>query len=187
LLVTTGIRRGELFALKWSHNVDLDRGVLTVTGSVHEGADGELVDKVTKSGKARKVPLSPQLIVELDRWHRQLERAAGGKLARDARLIPHLSVDPTGRTPMRPGWLSLAWRRHVAKHDERVRLHDLRHFYLTYLLDSGVPVNTVQGVAGHGQASTTINIYGGRTATGDQLALLASGNLVDALAKDSSD
>jgi integrase len=185
ILVTTGIRRGELFALRWT-NIDLDHGMLVVPGSVHEGADGELVDKVTKSGKPRKVPLSAPLVVELDRWHRQLERDSGGRLARDARVIPHLSVDMTGRTPMRPGWLSRAWRRHVAKHDERVRLHDLRHFYLTYLLDRGVPVNTVQGLAGHGQASTTVNIYGSRTDAGNQLALAATGALVESLAVDAT-
>jgi integrase len=186
ILVTTGIRRGELFALKWPY-VDLDRGVMTVTGSVHEGADGELVDKLTKSGKARKVPLSTPLVAELDQWHRHLHHRSGGKLARDARVIPHLSIDLTGRTPMRPGWLSLAWRRHVTKHDERVRLHDLRHFYATYLLDSGVPLNTTQGLLGHHAPSVTLDIYGSRSAAGDKLAIEAAGALVDALAKDSSD
>jgi integrase len=182
ILVTTGIRRGELFALRWT-NVDLDSGVLVVPGSVHERADGELVDKMTKSGKARKVPLSAPLVVELDRWHRKLEHASDGKLARDARVIPHLSVDVTGRTPMRPGWLSLAWRRHVAKHDERVRLHDLRHFYATYLLDRGVPLNTAQGLLGHHAPSVTLDIYGSRSAAGDQLALAATGALVESLSE----
>ncbi|WP_240742355.1 tyrosine-type recombinase/integrase [Micromonospora zingiberis] len=40
-----------------------------------------------------------------------------------------------------------------------LRFHDLRHGYATYLISSGVPVNVVQAVMGHEQASTTLNRY----------------------------
>jgi integrase len=45
-----------------------------------------------------------------------------------------------------------------------IRFHDLRHTSLNALLDMGLPVNTVQGRAGHAKASTTVNIYGHATA-----------------------
>lgn len=41
----------------------------------------------------------------------------------------------------------------------RLRFHDLRHCYATWLVTSGVPVNVVQAVMGHEQASTTLNRY----------------------------
>ncbi|MFB9544792.1 site-specific integrase [Micromonospora sagamiensis] len=40
-----------------------------------------------------------------------------------------------------------------------LRFHDLRHGYATWLVSSGVPVNVVQAVMGHEQASTTLNRY----------------------------
>ncbi|MEV5448022.1 site-specific integrase, partial [Streptomyces sp. NPDC052644] len=49
---------------------------------------------------------------------------------------------------------------HVAvKAADGLRFHDLRHGYATWLVSSGVPVNVVQAVMGHEQASTTLNRY----------------------------
>jgi integrase len=49
---------------------------------------------------------------------------------------------------------------HIAKRAHGgLRFHDLRHSYATWLISSGVPVNDVQQVMGHEQASTTLNRY----------------------------
>ena len=49
---------------------------------------------------------------------------------------------------------------HVAKHASGgLRFHDLRHSYVTWLVSDGVPINAVQRVMGHEQASTTLNRY----------------------------
>jgi integrase len=49
---------------------------------------------------------------------------------------------------------------HIARHaDGGLRYHDLRHSYATWLVSDGVPVNVVQRVMGHEQASTTLNRY----------------------------
>jgi len=40
-----------------------------------------------------------------------------------------------------------------------IRFHDLRHSYATWLVSDGVPVNIVQKVMGHENASTTLNLY----------------------------
>ncbi|HJT04519.1 MAG TPA: tyrosine-type recombinase/integrase [Pseudonocardiaceae bacterium] len=49
---------------------------------------------------------------------------------------------------------------HIVKHAEGgLRYHDLRHSYATWLVSDGVPVNVVQRVMGHEQASTTLNRY----------------------------
>ena len=37
--------------------------------------------------------------------------------------------------------------------------HDLRHSYTTWLVSDGVPVNDVQRIMGHEQATTTLNLY----------------------------
>ena len=49
---------------------------------------------------------------------------------------------------------------HVAQHAVGgLRFHDLRHSYATWLVSDGVPINIVQTVMGHEQASTTLNRY----------------------------
>jgi integrase len=40
-----------------------------------------------------------------------------------------------------------------------LRFHDLRHSYATWLVSDGVPINAVQKVMGHQQASSTLNRY----------------------------
>lgn len=49
---------------------------------------------------------------------------------------------------------------YVAEHAHGgMRFHDLRHSYATWLVSDGVPINLVQKVMGHEQASTTLNRY----------------------------
>ncbi|MCO1595550.1 site-specific integrase [Micromonospora sp. RHAY321] len=47
----------------------------------------------------------------------------------------------------------------AAKAAGGMRFHDLRHAYATWLDTDGVPINLVQRVMGHEQASTTLNRY----------------------------
>jgi integrase len=41
-----------------------------------------------------------------------------------------------------------------------VRLHDLRHFHASALLEAGVPVTVVSRRLGHASASMTLDVYG---------------------------
>jgi len=54
LAVTTGMRRGELLALRWK-DVDLERGVLAVIGSLQGDRRDRLSIDTPKSGKSRSV------------------------------------------------------------------------------------------------------------------------------------
>jgi integrase len=49
---------------------------------------------------------------------------------------------------------------HVARHGGAgLRFHDLRHSYVTWLAEDGVPINYAQQVVGHEKASTVLDIY----------------------------
>jgi integrase len=43
---------------------------------------------------------------------------------------------------------------------ETVRIHDLRHTFVSHMLAFGVPPKDVQEIAGHASFSTTMDIYG---------------------------
>ena len=59
-----------------------------------------------------------------------------------------------------------------------IRLHDLRHFQATQLLDVGVPVPTVAARLGHADGTTTMKIYAHGTQRADQQAAHVVGKLL---------
>jgi integrase len=65
IAVATGMRRGEILALRWK-NVDLDQGVVRVVASLEQTKSG-LRFKSTKTEKARAVPLPTFALNELRR------------------------------------------------------------------------------------------------------------------------
>ena len=158
----TGLRRGELFGLRWT---DVEPGVIHVRQAVIELKGGVLVDKVPKSRRTRDVYVDEAVDTALVQWRVELETLAQrrrGTLAADARVFPNLTADKTGRTPMRPGWLSLAWSRHCKTQGVHVRVHDLRHWYASRLMARATPKDT-QDALGHAALSTTLNTYGHAT------------------------
>ena len=69
---------------------------------------------------------------------------------------------------------------HVSEHAAGgLRFHDLRHSYATWLVSDGVPVNIVQRVMGHEQASTTLNRYTHTPEGYDERVLAAFGAPAD--------
>ncbi len=44
-------------------------------------------------------------------------------------------------------------------HIKKIRFHDLRHTYATYLLSKGIPVKYVQDQLGHSTAKMTLDTY----------------------------
>ncbi len=157
-LAPTGMRRGELCALRWS-DVDLDTGTLHVTRSVVVVPSG-LAEKTTKTDRGRSVALDPVGVAVMTqhrarstRWVRE----AGVVVAPNA-FVFSPSVEAT--TPLRPDNVTsffIRVRNEVGA--PQVRLHDLRHFIATQLIGAGVDVRTVAGRLGHSDPSVTLRVY----------------------------
>ena len=159
LAATSGARRGELCALRWKH-VDVDKGALLIERSIVENGKGELVEKDTKTHSARRLRLDAGTVDRLQQ-HRAEREGYGTALRRIVHADDFVfSLDPAGRTPWRPGYVTLAFCR--LRDDlalPGVRLHDLRHFAATILLSGGKDVKTVSGRLGHANAATTLGVY----------------------------
>jgi integrase len=152
----TGCRRGEVCAVRWS-DIDLDRAELAVRRSVVQLGQ-KLREKDTKTHQSRRIALDPATVALL-RQHRLRQRelmlALGVRLADDALLFG----SPEGR-PWRPDVVTNSFGRLRTTLDlEHVRLHDLRHFVASVLIDGGIPISTVSNRLGHSQISTTLNLY----------------------------
>ena len=159
LAATTGARRGELCAIRWS-DLDLKAGSLTISRSIVETQGANLIEKDTKTHSSRRIALDSGSIAALMR-HRDRCRlrasSCGIRLADSAHVF---SPDPDGGAPWVPNEVTKQFiriRRSIGL--DSVRLHDLRHFTATRLLSEGVPVRTVSGRLGHANAATTLGVY----------------------------
>jgi len=127
LALNTGLRRGELFNLRWD-DVDLKRAMLTVQGA---GA---------KSGKTRHVPLNAEAVRVLKSWDAEV----GGL------VFP--GQDGASMTTLKTAWLNVA----KAAGLKNLRFHDLRHTFASNLVQRGVDLNTVRELLGHSDFSLTL-------------------------------
>jgi integrase len=158
LAATTGLRRGELAALRW-RDIDLDarrlsvrQAVAVVGGHMHVGAP-----KTAQS--RRSVALDLGTVDALKAWRRrQLEERVAmgaGWQDRDDRVF----TLHDGR-PVSPDVLTRAFERAVdASKLPKLSLHGLRHSHATAALVAGVPLKVVADRLGHSSIRVTGDVY----------------------------
>jgi len=156
LALRTGMRQGELAALKWE-DVDL-AGKPSIT--VKRSADTRTKTRVstTKTGKERKIHIGPRT-VEVLKAHRarQLEE----RMAATSWADPGLVFPNTRGKIRRRDSVMRSLRRFLeeASLPVEVRFHDLRHTAGTLALRQGVPLHTVARMLGHSDPAMTLRRY----------------------------
>ena len=155
--IYTGMRLGELLALRWQ-DADFEAGSLRVQGTnSHQKhrdlyiASGAFSDPKTDRSR-RTVKLSPNAL-QILREHRLKSGNPKGRVLIFANQEGH-PIDPSN-------FRSRFWNRLVleTKLREGFRFHDLRHTYASQMLANGVPVEFVQRQLGHSSYQTTLSIY----------------------------
>src|SRR5262249_6061262 len=127
VLVFTGIRRGELLALRW-HRLDLDRKVASIQETLEQTKSHGIRFKKPKTKNSRREITLPDIVVDALREHRkaQLElrlKMGLGKLPDDALVFAQLDGSPQS-----PGALSAEWRDQADRIGlNDIPLHALRH------------------------------------------------------------
>ncbi|ALE74390.1 hypothetical protein AD006_25335 [Pseudonocardia sp. EC080610-09] len=175
LFMTTGARRGELCALRWS-NVDLESGTVTIRRAIAQ--DGRVLqDKDTKTHQQRRLALDAET-TEVLRDHRERcdkrARAIGDALRPEAYVF---SLAPDGETSLVPGSVTQRYSRMAARLGLDTHLHNLRHYSATELIAAGVDVRTVAGRLGHsGGGVTTLRVYAAWVSEADQRAASGLGS-----------
>jgi len=126
LALFTGMRRGEIFGLKW-RDVDFKRNVIT------------LLD--TKNGEKREVPISEQVKTALIKVRKHPDSAhifcsEKGEPVHDIRKSFSTALKKSGIVAF--------------------RFHDLRHTFASQLVMSGIDLNTVRELLGHKDMTMTL-------------------------------
>jgi len=158
--LASGMRRGELLALRLLVDVDLDGATLRVERSLEETKAG-LRFKAPKTAHGRRSIAISQTAVAVLREHRRklLEvRLALGLGKPDCDTLLFSQADGS---PMRPNQLSWLWRSACKSLKlPRVSLHALRHTHASALIAGGLDVVAVSRRLGHANPTVTLNIYG---------------------------
>lgn len=176
LAAATGMRRGELCALRWSA-VDHDAKTITVSRSMAQ-VGGRLIDKTTKTRQERSVTVDDGTAALLWEWRARCEQAAldVDLVLREKAYV--LSLVPGGGDPLAPMTLTQAWHRWVTTCEVDMRFHDLRHAHASLLLAAGRTLPEVSARLGHSSVTTTANIYAHALPGGDAGSAEAIGRIL---------
>jgi integrase len=163
VLLHTGLRRGELLALRWS-DVDLAKAALTVRHSTTlvrtKGEGASMVTGTPKSSKSRAVPLNGPALAAL-KAHRVARGALSLTLAQPGELVfgDDWGEVRQGEHFSRKFTSEVRRARKAAVEVPAIRLHDTRHTFATLLLTKGAPVHVVSRLLGHASPVVTLTVY----------------------------
>ncbi len=157
LAVGSGLRRGELLALRWG-DIDLRRGVLAVRYSLVYAA-GVAMFKTPKTRRSRRALALPAFVVRRLREHRITQACHYAAVGLPRPTLDTLLFERNG-LPIVPNTFSLRFARYIKSLGlPRVRLHDLRHSFASVALASGVDLKTVSAALGHASIAITADTY----------------------------
>jgi integrase len=146
----TGLRRSEIFALKWS-DVDFDAREIHLTRAIVHQVVGEMKTEASK----KPVSMEPELAGLLDSWKAQTKSSGPDDWV-------FASPDADGAKPY---WPDSLLKRHIRPAVERagikklVGFHTFRHTLATVLKSNGEDVKTVQEILRHANSKITMDIY----------------------------
>lgn len=128
LSLNTGMRRGEVFSLRWK-DIDFKRKIATVRG------------EEAKSSVTRHIPMNVLALAALKNWQKQTKGDV---------VFPGKKNEQFSHT--KRSWQSLL---KLAKIDH-FRWHDMRHHFASKLVMAGVDLNTVRELLGHSDLKMTL-------------------------------
>lgn len=154
----TGLRRGELLALRWS-DVDQQAQVLHVGRTLGRIVGQGLVEGTTKTEDATAdVPLVPSAVAALKR-QRAMQAAERLRLGHRWRDTEHVFHGPLGG-PLDPARATRSWTELRTRLElPAVTFHDLRHTTATLLREAGVSIDVISRILRHSSIVVTADIY----------------------------
>ena len=167
--IYSGMRRGELLALKWN-DFNFEDTTVTINKSLqYLPGKGTFVKEPKTRASIRTIMLSDEVFEVLGEYRvwQEKQKIEIGDLWMDKGFVfcnwcgDHMHPDTV-----------TSWFTEFVKRNNlpSVTIHSLRHTNLTLLIAAGVPLRTVASRGGHAQTSTTSNIYAHALQSVDEIA-----------------
>lgn len=143
----TGMRRGEILALKWG-DLNFATGELHIERQVYIIRAEVIISAPKTKASVRTVILPPSLLKALGAYKETVDSEW---------MFPSPTDNGRPRNPSSVRTrLQLILERAGCK---KVRFHDLRHTFATMALEHGMDVKTLSATIGHVSSATTLDIY----------------------------
>lgn len=158
LAIDSGLRLGELMALKWS-DIDMKNNILNVTKSNQAlGGKGVFTKSPKNESSVRNLVLSAsimELLKKYSLWQKEQKFMLANKWYDENWLF--IKWDGQAMYPTTPSqWFRKFLKRKGLPH---MPFHALRHLSATLLISLGIPLKNVSNRLGHADIRTTANIY----------------------------
>ena len=163
LMVSTGMRVGEICALKWEA-LDYYNNTISIHSTIAKSKNGWIDEHTTKTeSSTRIIPVEPELLETLNEIPRKGEYIF---YTRQSEFVT-------------PSHISTSARKFFDMHGyPKLRLYDLRHIHATELIAHGIDIKTVSHRLGHKSPMVTLNSYTHYNSANDKEASRLMSSLV---------
>lgn len=175
LLAYSGLRKGELYALKWA-DIDFQTKTLNVNKSLGR-LDGHAIEKDTKNDfSIRRIKLDNETISILQEWknisQKEKVQLTFAPLSIEQDFIFTYCTRSGSIEPLHADYINNVLSRIIKKHKlKKISPHSFRHTHATLMIEIGVdPVNTAKRL-GHASSQMTLDTYSHLTANGEDKSI----------------
>ena len=160
ILAFTGLRKGELLALRWK-DIDFDKGTLSVKQTLATCDKWEIKFQVPKTEKSlRTISIDSETLQVIKRWQlKQKENflKIGIKPTKDGEQLLFVSEE---NKPLYLDYVNHNLKIIIKENNLKyITPHGFRHTHCSLLFESGASLKEVQVRLGHTDIKTTMDIY----------------------------
>ncbi|MEG6586711.1 tyrosine-type recombinase/integrase [Dendrosporobacter sp. 1207_IL3150] len=159
--LSTGMRLGEVFGLKWSDINFVTKTIYVQRALVSSNTKGMIFEDPKTKGSRRKIPVMDQVINALEKYQNKQACYAnllGDKFENQYKL---LFTNTWGKPVDTSNFTTRYFKKMLAQAelDTKFSFHDLRHTHATLLLRQGVNIKVISERLGHSTINMTLDTY----------------------------
>lgn len=159
VLSFTGLRKGELQALRWK-DIDLAKATLSVNQTLAKSEFGKEIFQTPKTKHSRRtLSLDEKTLKYISNWKKEQQKRYL-KMGINTLKPDQLVFTDFKNKPLYLDYLNNFMKNFLKEHKlKKITIHGFRHTHCSLLFEAGVSIKEVQERLGHTDIKTTMDIY----------------------------